>query len=327
MDMEITDARITIPGTEIELPPMAVGTMYFGTRVPPDVAHLVLDHARDIGATFFDTANNYAFWEPDGTGDESELCLGDWLARRGPAARREVVLATKVGARPAVPGGGLDDALGLGAAAVAEQVEGSLRRLGVDHVDVVYAHVDDTAVDPAETVGALGQLVDRGLARAVGGSNLTDPRLRTLLDAAGDGPGYAALQNRFSYLTPLPGGDLSPHVPLDDDVEATCVRRGVRMLGYSPLMEGAYTRADRELHAAFGTRQARVHALDVLDDAATAAGLDAGQTVLSWMVHRPAPVLPVVGVSTPDQLASAWRAVHTHLPATTVERLEVARSR
>ncbi len=325
MPLHLDRPSPTVAGTA--LPPLAVGTMYFGTRVPTDRAHAVLDRAHDLGATFLDTANNYAFWEPGGTGDESELCLGRWLARRGPAARDAVLLATKVGARPARPGAGLDDVLGLAPAAVDAQVEGSLRRLGVDHVDLLYAHVDDPAVDPHETVGALQRLVDRGLARAFGVSNLPAPRLRAGLTAAAGGTRPAAAQYRFSYLLPRPGGDVVPHVLLDDDIAATCRAAGLLPVGYSTLLEGAYVRRDRPPHPAYAPWTAHEEALRVLDEVAAAAGLDAGQAVLSWMTQRPSPVHPLVGVSSPEQLDSAWRAVRTRLPPADVERLERARRR
>jgi len=94
----------------LEVPPLAVGAMFWGTRVPVETAHDLLDRAVDRGARFVDTANNYAFWQPGAVGDESETCLGEWIARRG---RDRIVLATKIGARPARPGAGTDDALGL----------------------------------------------------------------------------------------------------------------------------------------------------------------------------------------------------------------------
>ena len=305
---------------------MALGTMGFGTSVPVRVSHLLLDRAHALGARFWDTANNYAFWAPGGAGGESESCLGAWLASRGSAAREDLVLASKVGAQPASPGGGLEDALGLSAAAVVEQVEASLRRLGVETLDVVYAHVDDTAVDLAETVGALQGLVQRGLVRVIAGSNLSAPRLRQALDAAGDGLGYAALQNRFSYLLPLPGGDLAPHVLLDEDLQQVCTERDVLMLGYSPLLEGAYTRPDRDLHPAYGTRSQHAVALAVLQQVSRVAGLDAGQTVLAWMGQRLVPVLPVVGVSRVEHVEQAWQAVHTPLGTDAVAALEQART-
>lgn len=318
--MELSDVL-----KNVSVPSMAVGTMYFGSTVPGDVAHHVLDAARDRGATFWDTANNYAFWTPGGTGDESEECLGAWLAARGPSARDEVVLATKVGARPRPGGNDVTQGLGLSAPGVREQVLGSLRRLGTDYVDVLYAHIDDQAVPMVETLGAFADLQQEGLIRMIAASNLSAERLQEAVSTR-PGTGYRALQQRFTYLIPDPSADVSPHVLLDEQVEHVCAESGMTMLGYSPLLSGAYTRTDRPLPDGYLT-PATDHALTALHDAAKRAGLDAGQAVLAWMGQRERPVLPVVGVSTPEQLHCAVDAVTTPLPHDTLTRLDAARSR
>lgn len=300
---------------------MSLGTMYFGSLVPAGEAHRILDAAHEAGVRFWDTANNYAFWVPGGTGDESEECLGAWLAARGPRVRDEVVLATKVGARPRPGGKDLSAALGLSASAIREQLTGSLRRLGTDHVDVLYAHIDDPAVPLAEVIGALNEAREQGLTRVVAASNLTAGRLR---EAIAVGDGYAALQQRFTYLVPDPDADLYPHVLLDAEVERVCTEAGVAMLGYSSLLGGAYTRPDRPLPPAYRTPAAGP-ALRTLHDVADQVGLDAGQTVLAWMVQRARPVVPVVGVSGVEQLRSATRAVTTSVPADLLARLDEAR--
>ncbi|WP_040159464.1 aldo/keto reductase [Nigerium massiliense] len=302
----------------LDVAPMAVGTMYFGTTVAQQDAWACLDAAHDAGARFLDTANNYAFWA-GGVGDESEDTIGRWLHRRGSSVRDEMVIATKVGARPAVPDGGLDDVLGLSGRAIAEQVEGSLRRLQTDHIDILYAHIDDRRVPLDETLGALADCVRKGQARTIAASNLTADRLRQALEA-GPRPGYQALQQRFTYLVPAPDADLGPHVVLTDEVRAVCEAHHVTCLGYSPLLSGSYTRPERPLPSGYAP-----DALDALHDVATQVNLDAGQTVLAWMVNRAAPVIPVVGVSRPEHVRSAWAAVTTPLDAEQTRRLDDAR--
>lgn len=115
--------------------------MYFGTTVDERHAFALLDHYVGNGGRLVDTANNYAFWAEGGTGNESEQVLGRWMAARG--NRDDVVLATKLGARPRPGSHSLDDVEGLSAAAIRDQVQGSLRRLGTDQLDVLYAHIDD----------------------------------------------------------------------------------------------------------------------------------------------------------------------------------------
>ena len=306
----------------LEVPPLAVGAMFWGTRVPGESAHDLLDRAVDRGARFVDTANNYAFWQPGAVGDESETCLGEWIASRG---RARIVLATKIGARPARPGAGTDDALGLSRQAIFDQTADSLRRLRTDHVDLLYAHIDDPRVPMAETVGALQEVVERGWARAFAASNLTADRLAEALRATGEGPRHVALQNRFTFLPPAPGTDFGRQVLLDEAVQDACRAHGVAMVGYSTLLEGAYTRADRPLPEAY-RQPGSDEALRTLAAVADETGLDAGQAVLSWLAHRPARVIPVIGASRPDQLDSAIAAVTTPMSASAVDALD-ARSR
>src|SRR4051812_35215959 len=130
-----------IPSPPETAGPFCLGCMNFGTRVPEDAAFAVLDRFLERGGRFVDTANNYAFWEPGGHGGESERLLGRWLASRG--SRDDIVLATKAGANPTVPGTGLETAEGLAGPAIEQAIDASLQRLGTDHVDLYYAHVDD----------------------------------------------------------------------------------------------------------------------------------------------------------------------------------------
>lgn len=323
--MTTLERTVRLSGTGFMVPPLALGSMYWGTDVAVETGHDLLDVAVDRGATFVDTANNYAFWRDGGSGDESESCLGAWFVSRGPAARDAITLATKIGARPSRPGGDLSDALGLRPEAVATQLRESLRRLRTDHVEIVYAHIDDTTVPLPEVLGGMQQLVGDGLAGAIAASNLTAARLGEATRAAATGRPYVALQNRFTYLTPAPDADLRPHVLLDDDVIAAAHDASVTLLGYSPLLSGAYTRAERDLPDGY-RRAGTDSALAALQAAADAHGLDAGQTVLAWMGQRADRVIPVVGVSRREQLISAIDAVDTDLALNTLHTLDLART-
>ena len=311
--------------SDLVVPRLCLGTMYFGTSVLEAEAHGLLDLALDRGATFLDTANNYAFWVDGGTGDESELTIGRWLSARGPGVRDRLTLATKIGARPRPGTASLDGAMGLSASAVREQAEDSLCRLGVDHVDLLYAHIDDRTTPLAETVQALGELVEAGLTRAIGGSNLSPARLRDAVEASGDGPGrYVALQQRATYLRPAPGADFTPHVHLDDDMELTAAQLGVTVLGYSPLAGGSYTRTDRPLPDGYIHDRTGAQ-LAALEDAATQLNLDRGQVVFAWLMAKQPPVLPVAGFSTRAQLDQAIDAAEASLDARTLAALDAAR--
>lgn len=168
-----------------------------------------------------------------------------------------------------------------------------------------------------------GELVKEGLVREIGASNLTADRLQEALSVPSN-PTYRALQQRFTYLSIRPGAHTAPQVVLDPATQGIAACAGVTLLGYSPLLSGGYTRTDRPLPAEYDTPNF-AQRLDTLRSVADETGLDAGQVVLAWMNQRTTPVLPIVGVSRPEQVRSAWQAVTRILPAHTVARLDAAR--
>src|SRR5512133_3280139 len=151
---------IRAPMDRVDLGPLRVGrlclgTMLMGGRTPPDEAHRILDAFVAAGHNFVDTADTYG----DGT---SEQTLAPWLARR----RSEVVLATKVRFGVSDPGGA-----GLAPERIAKACDASLRRMGVDVIDLYQLHAPDTEVALEDTLGALDALVRAGKVRALGASN------------------------------------------------------------------------------------------------------------------------------------------------------------
>src|SRR4051812_374786 len=143
---------------------LSLGAMWFGTRVEEAESFAILDRFVEAGGTLIDTANNYAFWLDGGAGGESETVVGRWLASR--KARDRVGLSTKVGGMP--KGTGRE---GLSAAVIRSALDGSLRRLGTDRVDVYWAHLEDRSVPLEETVDAFASAVDQGKVGVLGASN------------------------------------------------------------------------------------------------------------------------------------------------------------
>ena len=295
----------------LQVPALALGTMYFGTTLAAKTSADCLDAADEVGARFWDTANNYAFWA-GGQGDEAESVIGDWFAARGTAARDRIVLATKVGARPLAGYSDLEHIEGLTAPAVRAQVQGSLKRLRTDRIDLLYSHIDDRSVPFEETLGVLSDLVTDGTVREVAASNLTATRLEEALAVDSPHP-YGALQQRFTYLTTDPSVDTGPQVVLDAETERVARAAGVALVGYSPLLSGAYTRPDRPLPDEY-RRDGAEGQVAMLQEKAAALDLDAGQLVLAWMGQRAVPVIPIVGVSRVEQVHAAWEAANTALP-------------
>lgn len=187
-------------------PQIVLGTMDFGTRVDPGQAFAILDSFVAGGGVWLDTANCYSFWtDPSGVGGASERLIGEWLRAR-PSARDAVRIATKVRQNPLIPHSWPASAEGLSARAVHAGVEESLGRLGIDHVDLLWAHAEDRTVPLEETVGAFGELVAKGVALRVGAANHAAwrvERARSLAREQGVEP-WTALQLRHSLVQPRP---------------------------------------------------------------------------------------------------------------------------
>ncbi|GAA4631802.1 aldo/keto reductase [Actinoallomurus vinaceus] len=307
---------------------LCLGAMWFGTRTDEKTAFALLDRFVEAGGTLIDTADNYAFWAEGGAGGESETVLGRWLADRG--VRDEVVISTKVGAQPTVPGTSWrESGEGLSPSAIRSAIEGSLRRLGTDHVDVYWAHVEDRTVPLEETVDAFASLVEDGTVGVVGASNHALWKVeRARATARGQGrPGYTCLQLRHSYLRPrLDVADADRHVFGDVDEETLDYVRSepdMSLWAYSPLMSGSYTRPDRPLHPVYdhpGT-PARLAALQEVADK---TGATVNQVVLAWLMGGDPPIIPVIGVSSVEQLDDALAAADLELDEDLRRRLDDA---
>lgn len=314
------------PGGGIEVSTLCLGILPFGTLVDEDTSFAILDRFAEAGGTFVDTADNYSVWAPGGTGDESELLLGRWLRARG--ARDRTVVATKVGARP--PAGSTavwpDAYEGLGAQTIRAGIEGSLRRLGTDRVDLYYAHIEDRDVPMAETVEAFAEVVRGGAARLLGAGNHAAWSVAAARQYAADRalPGYTCVEQRHTYLWPVPGGEWGArdyaHADLLDLVAA---HDDMTLMAYGPLVQGAYTRADKPLPAPYD-HPASHRRLAVLREVAAEAGATPHQVVLAWQMGGTPSVVPVVGVSGVAQLDEVLGAVHLDLDPELRARLDAA---
>lgn len=256
----------------------------------------------ESGGSFLDTANNYAFWVDGYVGGESEELLGRWMEDRG--NRDEIFLATKVGAKPLFEGGGLENAEGLSAEAITKAAEESLKRLGTDHIDLYYAHIDDRTNSLEETLEAFDGLIRSGKVRYVGCSNMAAWRIEEArnVSLANGFAEYRCVQQRHSYLRPKPGADFSPQVAVDDELLDYLEARGdFPLLAYSPLLEGAYTREDRPIPENYSGPDTDAR-LEALGRVARDVDATPNQVVLSWMVGKTPPTIPLISASTPAQL-------------------------
>ncbi|MFJ8749414.1 aldo/keto reductase [Streptomyces sp. NPDC102441] len=309
-----------------EVSALCLGALPFGSTVDERTSFAVLDRFVEAGGNFIDTADNYVFWLPGSTGDESETTVGRWLAARN--LREEVVISTKFGGRPTVPGTGLETAEGLSAPVVRKAAQESLRRLGTDRIDLYWSHVEDRTVPLEETLGALNALVSGGDVGVLGASNHPAWRVAQARAAAqGNGwASYSCVQQRYSYLQPrfdvaLPEAG---HVHVTPEMlDYVGSEPDLTLMAYSTLLSGAYARDDKPLPAAYdhpGTGPR----LAVLRKVASELGATPSQVVLAWLLHGTPPVLPIVGVSSVEQLDELLAAVDLRLEPEQRRRLDEA---
>jgi aryl-alcohol dehydrogenase-like predicted oxidoreductase len=319
---------------------LALGCMLMGTLTDEADSLQMLDRYREAGGTFLDTADCYAWWLRRGShGGESETLLGRWLARG--RDRDEVFVATKgsalIGDLDGVWGEGdePDTALahsrfvGAGADTLRRSIDDSLRRLGTDHVDLYYVHVDDRATPLEETLEALAGIVRAGKARHIGWSNVRTWRLERirLLCAQHGWPAPVAVQQQHSYLRRRAG---VVHASIVDDEQMDYLRAhdDLTLVAYSPLLKGIYDDpSKRRGHHAMEPYEgpdadAR---LAMLTQIAHETGLTPNQVVLAWLLAQSSPtILPLTGPRTLAQYDAALPALDAALSDDQMARLDAA---
>jgi aryl-alcohol dehydrogenase-like predicted oxidoreductase len=318
----------TTPPTPV--PPIALGAMLFGTRHDDAESFDLLDAYVEAGGVWIDTADCYAFWADDsGRGGQSEPVLGRWLAAR-PGMRDRVRIATKVGCEPLWPGSFPERTTGLSADVVRSVAQQSRERMGIDHIDLFWAHRDDRSTPLPDIVDGFGGLVADGTVGRWGFSNTALWRVERAAGLARE-RGLAAptgLQLRYSYLQPRPMARDHLHDHrfgwiTDEVLDYADAHPGVELWAYSPLMSGAYERADRPLQEGFD-HPGTTRRLAVLAEVAAELGVSRSEVVLAWLAGGSPQVNPVAGASTPDQVATAVAGVRLELPEDARARLDAA---
>jgi len=308
---------VSLGQTGVEVSAFCLGTMYFGSRTDKATSYQILDRYVEAGGTFLDTANKYAGWVPGCEGGESEIVLGKWMRER--KNRAQIFIATKVGSDYQ----GVER--GLRAQQIATECDKSLKRLGIDTIDLYYAHIDDRITPMEETLEAYDRLIRAGKVRWIGASNFSPWRLeeaRWVSQTQGRAA-YCCVQQRYSYVRPKPGASFGRQIAANDDLLDYCRARGMRLLAYSPLLSGTYTRADRTFPAQYlgSDTEARLAALKAVSEE---VGATANQVVLAWMAQSDPAVIPLLGASTVDQLQENLRAQEVKLSAEQMARLNSA---
>ena len=311
--------------TDLEVSALCLGSMTWGEQNTQAEGHAQLDRAIERGVDFIDTAEIYAIPPKAETQGESERVIGAWLAARG--GRDEVVIASKVSGRgqskwlrPGGQGTVLDEAN------IRHAVEGSLKRLRTDYIDLYQVHWPDrevalfgnggtvfrglpkrdVAVPIEDTLGALGRLVEEGKVRHVGLSNETPWGVARFLNLAeaGRGPRVVSIQNAYNLLNRT----------FEIGLAEMALRENVGLLAYSPLgqgyLTGKYQRGARPVGARTtlferGQRYEKPGvevAIDAYLTLAAELGLDPAQLALAYVTSRPFVTSNIIGATSLAQL-------------------------
>lgn len=311
-----TDMKYTQLG-ELSVSRMGLGAMsmsaYYraiGAEGGPDEATSIhtLQHALDLGISLIDTAEIYGPFV-------NEELVGKAIAGR----REDVVLATKFGL--VSHGNGGPQILDSSPANIAVAVEGSLRRLGVDHIDLYYQHRVDPNVPIEDTIGAVAELVQQGKVRYIG---LSEASAGTIRRAHAVHP-ITALQNEYSLWTR----------DIEDEILPTVRTLGIVLVAYSPLgrgfLTGAISSRDQLAEDDFRKEQPRFSAenfdanlalVEEVRSVASSIGATSAQVALAWLLARGDDIVPIPGTTKASRVDENAGAVDIELLPEHLARLE-----
>ncbi|RSM68885.1 aldo/keto reductase [Kibdelosporangium aridum] len=309
-----------IPGTELDVHPLNLGTNIFGYTADKAASFEIMDRYAEAGGNFIDTADSYSVWAPGNVGGESETIIGQWLTERG--NRDEIVIATKVGALP--------EFKGLSARTVKAAAEASLKRLRTDRIDLYWAHFDEPEIPVEETLGAFTDLIREGKVRYIGASNLSGERITQSL-AASERDGlarYVALQPLYSLVDRE--GYESEYAPI-------AAKENLAVFPHSALAKGFLTGKYRgregdgegshrkeRASSYYDERGKRV--LAALDSIAAAHNVPLASVPLAWLRQQPNVVAPIAGARKPEQVPELMQSVTLELSPDELGKLTDASS-
>jgi aryl-alcohol dehydrogenase-like predicted oxidoreductase len=276
-------------------------------------AQVFFRQALEGGINFFDTANTYSL-------GASEEITG--RALRKMARRDEIVVATKA----FMPWRSAPNTSGLSRKSLFEAIDASLRRLGMDHVDLYQIHRFDTKTPAEETMEALHDIVKAGKARYIGASSMPAWRFSKLQ--------YTATQNGWTRFV-----SMQPQVSLvyreeEREMIPLCEDMGVGVIPWSPLGRGMLTRpwggeGSKRIQVdmagdMYGARSEKMsrQIVDAVEAVAKARGASMGSVALAWLLQKPGIMAPIFGATKPQHLADAFAALDLKLTQEEIETLE-----
>ena len=302
-------------GIDAEIFPLVLGGNTFGWTSDESVSDQVLDAYTQAGGNLIDTADVYSAWAPGHSGGESEIVLGRWLAKNG--NRNKVLVATKVSQHPQYSG--------LSAKNIEAAADASLLRLGLDVIDLYYAHFDDSSTPLEETAAAFDKLVKEGKVRAIGLSNYTPDRIRE----------WFSIARKEGLTLPValePQYNLVYRKDYENGLMQVAKDEDLAVFPYFSLASGFLTGKYRTMDDLKGKQREGMvkdfftqEGLDVvaaMDGIAKAHGVELATVALAWLNHRPGIAAPIASARTPEQLPALLAAAHLELSDEDMQTLD-----
>jgi aryl-alcohol dehydrogenase-like predicted oxidoreductase len=298
--------------TGLKVSELCLGTMQFGWTADESLSHEILGTALDAGINFIDTADVYSRWVEGNPGGVSETIIGKWI-KQASIPRDQLVLATKVRGKM---GTGPNDE-GLSRKHITQAIEASLRRLGVDYIDLYQTHFYDENTPIEETLNTLDDLVNQGKIRYIGCSNYPAWRLTEALWTS-------KLNNIVRFDSLQPHYNLVHRAEFERELAEVCRTYRLGVIPYSPLAAGflsnKYIRDHAEPESAringvrrryFNEKSWEVH--DVIKKIAEQMGKSISQVALAWLLADPVITSPIIGPRNQEQLVDNLGAVEFKL--------------
>lgn len=311
--------------TGLKVSTICLGTMQFGWTTDEARAFEVMTRAVGLGCNFFDTADVYSRWAEGNPGGVSEEIIGRWLVQ-GVVRRQDIILATKV--RGAMSDAETDQ--GLSRHHIMAAVEGSLRRLQTDYIDLYQVHWPDTDTPLEETLRALDDLVRAGKVRYIGCSNYPAWLLAKAL-------WISDVHNLARFDSLQPHYNLVYRAEFERELQPLCLDQGIGVIPYSPLAGGFLTGKYRpgqpmpDSARAAGVQRrymndtgyaavAKLEQVGLLHEATVA------QTAIAWVLANPAVTSAIIGANDVAQLEETARGALVRLSEAEKTALDEATS-
>lgn len=298
--------------TDLKVSELCLGTMQFGWTADETLSYRILSGAYEAGINFIDTADVYSRWAPGNPGGVAETIIGKWL-KKNHIPRDQVIVATKVRGRM---GDGPNDE-GLSRVHILNAVEDSLRRLGIETIDLYQAHWFDENTPIEETLSAFDALVQQGKVRYIGCSNYPVERLTEALEVS-------QTNNLSRYETLQPHYNLVHRQEFEADLAEVCQNQNLGVIPYSPLAGGFLTGKYRQeqdqpqstrldgVRRYFNDRNwALLKVMETLGSSKGNASIS--QVALAWMLSDPLITSPIIGPRSLEQLVDNLGAIGLHL--------------